>query len=146
MPLTDITSIAKTTMGSRNKEHCSSKTTASMAEAWADVANKMMSPTKEVKANKESITYLEGPPLSETVSDWYQCILESPQGIFIDLHYLKTLKPTESAPIAWCWDTQDINKVENYVLANLCRSNKHLWEVTDMEHYVLTDLEWKGNK
>jgi hypothetical protein len=56
---------------------------------------------------------LEGPPLSETVSDWYQCVRELPQGVFIDLCYLKTLKPTESAPIAWCWDSQDINKVEN---------------------------------
>ncbi len=69
-----------------------------------------------------------------------------PQGVFIDLHYLKTLKLTESTPIAWCRDTQDINKVENYIPAYLHRSNNHLWEVTDMEHYILTDLEWKGNK
>jgi hypothetical protein len=69
MPLTDITSITKTTMGLRNKQHCSSKTTASVAESGADVANKMTSHTKEFEANKESITYLEGPPLSETVSD-----------------------------------------------------------------------------
>ena len=69
MLLTDITSIAKTTMVSRNKQHRSSKTTASVAESRADVANKMTSPTKEVKANKESTTDLEGPPLSETVSD-----------------------------------------------------------------------------
>jgi hypothetical protein len=100
-------------MGSRNKQHCSSKTTASVAESGADIANKITSPTKEVKANEESITYFEGPPLSETVSDWYQCIRELPQGVFIDLRYLKTLKPTEAAPIVWCWDTQDINKVEN---------------------------------
>jgi hypothetical protein len=69
-----------------------------------------------------------------------------PQGVFSDLCYLKTLKLTESAAIAWCWDTQDINKVEDYVLAYLCRSNKHLWDVTDMEHYVLMDLAWKGDK
>ncbi len=133
-------------MGSRNIQHCSSKTTASMAESGADVANKMTSSTKEVKANKESITYLEGSPLSETVSDWYQCIGKFPQGFFFDLCYLKTLKPTESAPIAWCWDTQDINKVKNYVLAYLCRSNNHLWEVTHAEHYILMDLEWNGNE
>jgi hypothetical protein len=112
MQLTDITSITKTTMRSRNKQHHSSKTTAPVAESEAVVANKTTSPTEEVETSKESITYLEGPLLSETVSDWYQCIHKTPQGVFIDLCYLKTLKPTESAPIAWCPDTQDINKVK----------------------------------
>jgi hypothetical protein len=68
MLLTDITSIAKTTMVSRKKQHRSSKTTASVAESGADVANKKTLPTKEVEAKEESITYLEGPPLSETAS------------------------------------------------------------------------------